>query len=110
MLLARNFVYGHDVSDGATWTLPLGSDKSGLSVRVTGDDNGHVSLSLKGKAETKDGDVRQQVDGNVLYDLAHTAPTKATLTTATESTLASGSSSENMTVEYALESDSLGAH
>lgn len=108
-MLARNFVYGHDTAAGASWKLPFGADDNGLNVKVTGADNGRISLALRGQSETKDGDVRQQLDGTVLYDTSHTTPIKASLTTATQSTLAAGRSSENMTVEYSLESDSLGA-
>jgi hypothetical protein len=107
MMLARNFANGHDNSNGSSWTLPLGPNANGLNVKVTADAGSHVSLSLHGEAETSDGGVRQQVEGSITYDVTRTTPVSGTLTTATETIAAGGTSTDNITVEYALESDTL---
>jgi hypothetical protein len=107
MMLARNFVSGHDSSNGASWTLPFGSSKGTLNIRVTSDDDTHVSLALHGESADASGATREQLQGTVLYDTSRTTPIKATLTTATETLAAATTSHENMTVDYTLQSDTL---
>jgi hypothetical protein len=108
-LLARDFVSGHDAAAGSSWTLPFDVTDNGLHVSVTGDPNGHVALSLRGE-EVQNGDttVRRRLDGTVLYDAAHSIPVQADLTTATQTQSLDRNSRENLSLQYKLQSDSLG--
>ena len=108
MLLARDFVAAHDPASGSAWTLPFGSGADKLNVKVTAIENGRLALSLHGEAGDESRGESKLLNGTVLYDRAHTTPVEAELISDTRTLAGAENATANMTIDYALESDSLG--
>lgn len=109
-LLARNFVAGHDDTPGSSWTLAYGPDKVGqLHVTVQKTDDAHVVLGIKGRAfATNPVTRRQQLDGTVTYDPAHTIPVSADVTESVQIQNGSTTTTTQYSAQFSLQADSMG--
>ena len=109
-LLARNFVVGHDVDPGSSWTLPFGPERSGtMHVSVSASDGAHLALDLRGESFLTNPAIRRQrMTGQVTYDSAHTVPLNASVDESISVEDGTEIDSGNYQMRYTLESDSLG--